>query len=126
SFLKGFDRPVFGTCAGAILLGRVLDDDRVESFGRVPVTLKRNAYGRQIDSFVDEVELSFDKKPFKGIFIRAPKIVEIGNGAEVLGRHNSDPVFVRYGKYMMTTFHPELTQDYRVHKYFIEEICFNQ
>ncbi|RKY47726.1 MAG: pyridoxal 5'-phosphate synthase glutaminase subunit PdxT [Candidatus Neomarinimicrobiota bacterium] len=126
SFLKGFDRPVFGTCAGAILLGRVLDDDRVESFGRVPVTLKRNAYGRQIDSFVDEVELSFDKKPFKGIFIRAPKIVEIGNGVEVLGRHNSDPVFVRYGKYMMTTFHPELTQDYRVHKYFIEEICFNQ
>ncbi|HDN59483.1 MAG TPA: pyridoxal 5'-phosphate synthase glutaminase subunit PdxT [Candidatus Marinimicrobia bacterium] len=126
SFLKGFDRPVFGTCAGAILLGRVLDDDRVESFGRVPVTLKRNAYGRQIDSFVDEVELSFDKKPFKGIFIRAPKIVKIGNGVEVLGRHNSDPVFVRYGKYMMTTFHPELTQDYRVHKYFIEEICFNQ
>jgi len=126
SFLKGFDRPVFGTCAGAILLGRVLDDDRVESFGRVPVTLKRNAYGRQIDSFVDEVELSFDKKPFKGIFIRAPKIVEIGNGVKVLGRHNSDPVFVRYGKYMMTTFHPELTQDYRVHKYFIEEICFNQ
>jgi len=126
ALLKKFDKPIFGTCAGSILLSENPHDDRVKALKKIPASIIRNAYGRQVDSFVDEVRLLFDNKPFKGIFIRAPKIEKIKNGVEILGIHNDVPVFIKFDKYIATTFHPELTDDLRIHKYFIENICLKE
>ena len=116
--------PMFGTCAGAILLGEGPQDP--ERLGVVPASLVRNAYGRQSESFVKDLLLDPFEEPFHGIFIRAPRIGlpprHEEKGLVVLGREGDDPVFLRYRRVLLTTFHPELTDDTRIHRYFVEEI----
>ena len=112
-------KPVFGTCAGAILLGQGTGSPaRLEA---VPVQLERNAYGSQIDSFAAEVELRPFDAPFHAVFIRAPRITEVPTGPEVeiLGEHDGDPIWLRVGNVLLSTFHPELTEDLRMHRYFV-------
>ena len=118
--------PMMGTCAGAILLGRGSGEPpRLEA---VPVELVRNAYGTQVDSFTAPVELDPLDSAFRGVFIRAPRIVPPAPGADVqvLGTHEGDPVMVRSGKILLTTFHPELTDDTRVHEYFLGSVMGQQ
>jgi pyridoxal 5'-phosphate synthase pdxT subunit len=111
--LRSFDRPVFGTCAGMILLGR-------DHFGLVDVSVRRNAYGRQVASFEADLALSGEDEPLRGVFIRAPRVAETGPGVEVLAEHEGEPVLLRDGRYLVASFHPELTDDTRVHERFME------
>jgi 5'-phosphate synthase pdxT subunit len=84
------------------------------------ISVERNAYGRQVDSFETDLKIPpLGKKPIRGVFIRAPIIKRVGKGVEVLGKHNGEPVLVRDGKFLAATFHPELTDDVRVHEYFL-------
>lgn len=107
--------PVWGTCAGLILLASRVEGE-TPCFGLLDVDVKRNAYGRQIDSFVSEGD--FDGMYIGMVFIRAPKITRAGESVEVLAEHNGDPVAVRQNNILATAFHPEMTRDLRVHKYF--------
>jgi 5'-phosphate synthase pdxT subunit len=114
--------PVLGTCAGMILLAREVVDGRPdqESFGAIDVAVRRNAYGRQRDSF--EADLSVDALaggPFPGVFIRAPRIESVGEGVEVLAVHEGVPVLARQGAVVVTSFHPELSGDLRLHEWFL-------
>ncbi len=111
--LVGFDKPVLGTCAGTIVLDR-------EHYGLTDVEVERNAYGRQVKSFEADVELRGDTVPLRGVFIRAPRIRAVGPGVEVLGELDGEPVLVRDGRFLLATFHPELTDDLRVHDLFLE------
>jgi 5'-phosphate synthase pdxT subunit len=115
--------PVYGSCAGMILLAdRVIDGvENQETFGGIDMTVRRNAFGRQVDSF--EGEISFAGKSLNGVFIRAPWVEEVGANVEVLATANGHPVAVREGKLLATSFHPELTGDATVHQYFFDEIC---
>jgi 5'-phosphate synthase pdxT subunit len=117
-------KPVFGTCAGMILLARKGSDDRFESLGLMDVAVRRNAFGRQKDSF--EVELpvpSLGEKPFPGVFIRAPFIEKVNGKAEVLARlADGTIVAVREGNLLALAFHPELTDDLRFHRYFADMV----
>jgi 5'-phosphate synthase pdxT subunit len=110
-----FDRAIFGTCAGMI----VLDSDHL---GLADVELDRNAYGRQVKSFEADVELTDDERPFRGVFIRAPRVREVGPGVEVLGELDGEPVLVRDRRMLLATFHPELTDDPRIHERFVEMV----
>ncbi len=114
---------LYGTCAGMILLGkRIVNDDHTRPFGLIDVEVARNAYGRQVDSF--EAELDLDGiGPFRAAFIRAPQIVSHGEGVQVLGRHRGVPVLARQGRVLVSSFHPELGTDARVHRYFVESVC---
>lgn len=118
-------RPVFGTCAGAILLAREVRNPEQQSLGVLDAVVERNAYGRQIDSSIlfAETELPGDK--LEMVFIRAPRIVEVGPGIEVLARRDGLPTLVRQGRTMAATFHPELTADRRVHRAFVELVQAN-
>jgi 5'-phosphate synthase pdxT subunit len=115
--------PVYGSCAGMILLAdRVIDGvEGQKTFGGINMTVRRNAFGRQVDSF--EGEISFAGKLVNGVFIRAPWVEEVGSGVEVLAVSNGHPVAVRQGRLLATSFHPELTGDLTVHQYFFDEIC---
>ena len=121
-------RPVMGTCAGLILLAaRLADEERdeygVEPFGLLDCTVRRNAYGRQIDSFtapVDVVDLGGQPAVFPAVFIRAPRITEGGPEAEVVAAMDGEPVGVRQGHLLGLTFHPELTDDLRLHRAFLD------
>ncbi len=123
--LKDFvlTKPTFGTCAGAIMLAKEVENPKQAGLGAMDITVRRNAYGRQIDSFIDTVavspELQQGKGPLEMVFIRAPKIENVGAGVEVLAKQGNDPVLVRQGKTMAATFHPELSEDSRVHQYFL-------
>jgi 5'-phosphate synthase pdxT subunit len=123
--LKDFvaTKPTFGTCAGAIMLATEVENPKQQGLGAMDMTVRRNAYGRQIDSFIDQLnvapELEQGKGPLEMVFIRAPRIERVGSGIEVLARHGSDPVLVRKGRTMAATFHPELSEDSRVHAYFL-------
>jgi pyridoxal 5'-phosphate synthase pdxT subunit len=113
---------VFGTCAGLILLARRVSGPEQRSLGLLDGDVERNAYGRQRDSF--ETALDFGNgTPLRGVFIRAPRLVRIGPGVEVLARVGDDPVLVREGRLLAATFHPELTEDTRIHRYFLEEVA---
>ena len=118
--LKDFVRlkPVFGTCAGAILLAKEVENPSQQGLGALDIGIRRNAYGRQIDSSIREG--AFQGSPIEMVFIRAPKIARLGEGVEVLGREGNDPVVVRQGKVMAATFHPELSGDNRVHEAFLD------
>ncbi len=120
--LLKFRKPIFGTCAGAILLSSDSGDPRVPVFGRVPIKSHRNAWGRQVESFIESVQLSFDKLPYKAVFIRAPKLSEPGKGVNVLASLKGEIVLVEYERILLSTFHPELTDDLRIHKYFIKKL----
>jgi 5'-phosphate synthase pdxT subunit len=111
--LRRFERPVLGTCAGMILLGR-------DHLGLADLAVERNAYGRQVASFEADLELAGEDEPLRGVFIRAPRISEIGPGVEVLAEHDGAPVLVRDGRLLAASFHPELTDDVRVHERFLE------
>jgi 5'-phosphate synthase pdxT subunit len=114
--------PVLGTCAGMILLAREVVDGRPdqEPFGAIDVAVRRNAYGRQRDSFEADLAVGgLGGGPFPGVFIRAPRIESVGEGVEVLARHDDVPVLVRQGRVVVTSFHPELSGDLRLHEWFL-------
>ena len=118
--LKQFVRvkPTFGTCAGAILLAKEIENPVQVGLGALNIRIRRNAYGRQIDSSIRQGH--FLEAPLEMVFIRAPKIERLGDGVEVLATEGNDPVAVRQGKVMAATFHPELSEDTRVHRAFLE------
>ena len=111
-------KPTFGTCAGAILLATEVENPKQAGLGALDIRIRRNAYGRQIDSSIREGRLG--DSPLEMVFIRAPKIERVGPNVEVLATENSDPVAVRQGKVMAATFHPELSDDTRVHQAFLD------
>jgi pyridoxal 5'-phosphate synthase pdxT subunit len=111
--LRRFDRPVFGTCAGMILLDR-------GHLGLVDLSVRRNAYGRQVASFEADLALDGEEEPLRGVFIRAPRVAEVGPDVEVLAEHDGEPVLLRQGRFLVASFHPELTDDTRVHERFLE------
>jgi len=113
-------RPVFGTCAGAILLAHAVTGPVQPSLDLIDIDVQRNAYGRQIDSRVARVDAGGQE--MEAVFIRAPKILRVGAGGKVLATYNGDPVWVEQGRHMVTTFHPELTSDFRVHRDFLAKL----
>lgn len=115
-------RPVWGVCAGLVLLARDIGGEE-SLLGALDITVARNAYGRQRDSFVAEVsvaDIAEAERPFPAVFIRAPRITDVGPDVTVLARHRGEPVAVRQGWLMATAFHPELTADGRLHAWFLE------
>ncbi|MCX7835573.1 MAG: pyridoxal 5'-phosphate synthase glutaminase subunit PdxT [bacterium] len=112
--------PVWGTCAGTILLGKQGTDPRVRSLEAIDIEVARNAYGRQSESFHADVIIRELETPFEGIFIRAPKIVSIGDSVQVKGKFNDEIVFVEQNNVWASTFHPELTSDVRIHQLFLK------
>ena len=121
-------KPVFGTCAGAILLAREVENPPQESLGLIDLTVERNGYGRQIDSRIATIHADpdFEKRTGPGdleaVFIRAPIIRRAGPGVKVLAEYQGDPVLVEQDRHLVATFHPELTQDSRVHKLFLSKL----
>ena len=125
-------KPTFGTCAGAILLAAEVENPRQAGLGALNIRIRRNAYGRQIDSSIREGRLlsrsasgdphdaALRDSPIEMVFIRAPKIEHVGDGVEILATEGSDPVVVQQGRAMAATFHPELTSDTRVHEIFLD------
>ena len=111
-------KPTFGTCAGAILLAKEVSNPEQEGLGAIDIGIRRNAYGRQVDSFIDEIDSKLGR--IETVFIRAPRIERVGKGVEVLASEKNDPVLVRQGKVMAATFHPELSNDGRVHEEFLK------
>jgi 5'-phosphate synthase pdxT subunit len=122
--LLGFSRAggaLFGTCAGLILLATEVEAPRQPCLGLLDATVERNAFGRQAESFVDRGELSLPGQApseLEMVFIRAPRIRRVGTGVEILGTWRGEPVLVRQGRILAATFHPEMTGDRRVHRYF--------
>lgn len=114
-------KPTFGTCAGAILLASEIENPKQKGLGALDIRIRRNAYGRQVDSSIREGQLGGD--PIEMVFIRAPKIERIGQGVEVVATEGRDPVMVRKGKTLAATFHPELSEDPRIHRYFLDMIA---
>jgi 5'-phosphate synthase pdxT subunit len=116
--------PVFGTCAGMILLASEVLDGRPDqlSFGAIDVSVQRNGYGRQVDSFETDLQVAGLERPFHAVFIRAPKVVAVGPNVEVLAEHDGVPVVARQGHVMVASFHPELTGDARLHARFLQEV----
>jgi 5'-phosphate synthase pdxT subunit len=122
---EGFERlrefvqtkPTFGTCAGAILLASEVENPKQAGLGVLDIRVRRNAYGRQVDSSIREGRFLND--PIEMVFIRAPKIERVGKGVEVIATEGEDPVMVRKGKTLAATFHPELSDDRRIHQYFL-------
>src|SRR5690349_20183591 len=111
-------KPTFGTCAGAILLAKEITNPEQPGLGALDIRIRRNAYGRQIDSSIREG--MFAGSPVEMVFIRAPKIERVGPGVEVIAPDGNDPVAVRQGSIMAATFHPELSDDTRIHKAFLD------
>jgi pyridoxal 5'-phosphate synthase pdxT subunit len=124
----GLRKPMFGTCAGAILMAREVSHPSQESLGLIDIAVERNAYGRQIDSRVVEIETTgnFQQRTAPGkleaVFIRAPIIRAINGSVKVLARYAGDPVLIEQGPHLVATFHPELTSDPRVHTLFLEKL----
>jgi 5'-phosphate synthase pdxT subunit len=124
----GRTRPVFGTCAGAILMAKGVTNPAQESFGLVDIEIERNAYGRQIDSRIAQVQPfpDFENRTapgeLKAVFIRAPIIRRIEDGVRILASYQGDPVLVEQGRFLVATFHPELTEDARVHSLFLSKL----
>ena len=113
--IRTFERPILGTCAGLIVLDR-------DHLGLVDVEVERNAYGRQVFSFEADLDLAGEDKPLRGVFIRAPRIERTGKDVEVLGELDGKPVLLRQGRFLVATFHPELTDDTRVHELFLDTV----
>ena len=113
--IRGFEAPIFGTCAGMILLAR-------DHLGLVDLSVRRNAFGRQVASFEAELDVAGEDEPLTGVFIRAPWIEEAGPGVEILAEHDGHPVLAREGRILVAAFHPELTDDTRVHERFLRMV----
>jgi 5'-phosphate synthase pdxT subunit len=123
--LKQFVRlkPTFGTCAGAILLASEVENPKQAGLGAIDIRIRRNAYGRQLDSSIRQGRLlpeKSDDSPLEMVFIRAPKIERVGQGVEIIATEGLDPVAVRQGRVMAATFHPELSDDTRIHQAFLD------
>ena len=116
--------PVFGTCAGMILLAREVADGRPDqrSFGAIDIAVRRNAYGRQVDSFETDITVRGLDEPFHAVFIRAPRITRCGSGVEILAEHDGAAVLVRSNAVMAASFHPELANDDRIHRMFLDAV----
>lgn len=118
--------PVYGSCAGMILLADEILDAKAgqETFGGLDITVRRNAFGRQVDSFESDISFGDGSTDLiRAVFIRAPWVERVGVGIEVLAEVDSHPVAVRSASVLATSFHPELTGDHRIHRYFIEEVA---
>jgi pyridoxal 5'-phosphate synthase pdxT subunit len=115
-------KPIFGTCAGAILVAREVLNPPQTSLGLLDLTIERNAYGRQVDSHISPVETKFGGGAMEAVFIRAPRIKAFGTEVEVLATLGDEAVFVRQGNIFAATFHPELTEDLRAHRLFINQV----
>jgi len=115
-------RPAFGTCAGCILLAKKVINPAQDSLGVLDATVERNAYGRQIDSEILTVQTSLPGGPLEMVFIRAPRIVEVSDNVEVLAKREGAPILVRERNVLAATFHPELSEDRRVHRYFVRMV----
>ena len=111
--VREFTGPVLGTCAGMIVLDR-------RHLGAVDIEVDRNAYGRQVASFEADLALAGDEEPLRGVFIRAPRVRDVGQDVEVLAELDGEPVLLREGRFVVASFHPELTDDTRVHERFLE------
>jgi pyridoxal 5'-phosphate synthase pdxT subunit len=117
----GESKPIFGTCAGAILLATEVLNPKQESLGLMDLTIERNGYGRQVDSRIAKIDL--DGSPAEAVFIRAPVIQRVGSKATVLASYLDRPVLVEQGKHLVATFHPELGSDDRIHRRFVEKVA---
>lgn len=115
-------KPALGTCAGAILLAKEVAGPPQASLGALDISIRRNAYGRQLESSIRLGDTKFGGAPLEMVFIRAPKIERVGKDVEVLASEGDDPVLVRQGKIMAATFHPELSSDIRVHQAFLQMV----
>ena len=113
--IRSFEAPVFGTCAGMIVLDR-------NHLGLVDITVRRNAFGRQVASFETDLEVAGEREPLRAVFIRAPWIEEVGPEVEVLAELDGHPVLAREGRFLVAAFHPELTDDTRLHELFLESV----
>jgi len=113
--VRSFGGPVFGTCAGMIILDR-------RHLGLIDVEVDRNAYGRQVASFEADLRLRDEDEALRGVFIRAPRVREVGRDVEVLAEHDGEPVLLRQGRFLVASFHPELTEDTRVHELFLDAV----
>jgi 5'-phosphate synthase pdxT subunit len=124
SAIRTFEGAIFGTCAGMILLAREAVDGTPDQplLGLIDIVVRRNAYGRQVRSFETDLELRGDSKPLRAVFIRAPWIESAGPAVEILAEHDSRPVLAREGRILVAAFHPELTDDTRVHELFCEVV----
>jgi pyridoxal 5'-phosphate synthase pdxT subunit len=120
--------PVFGTCAGMILLAREVLDGRADqrSFAAIDIDVRRNGYGRQVDSFETDLDVQGIEHPVHAVFIRAPRVVRVGDDVEVLARVGDDPVVLRQGAVMVAAFHPELTDDTALHHVFVSSLRHHQ
>ena len=113
--IRRFDRPVFGTCAGMIVLDR-------DHLGLVDLAVRRNAFGRQVASFETDLRVAGEAEPVRAVFIRAPWVEEVGPGVEVLAEVDGKPVLAREGRFLVSAFHPELTDDTRIHELFVNQV----
>jgi pyridoxal 5'-phosphate synthase pdxT subunit len=113
--IRRFERPVFGTCAGMIVLDR-------DHLGLVDIAVRRNAYGRQVASFETKLQVAGESEPLDAVFIRAPWIEDAGEEVEVLAELDGHPVLAREGRFLVASFHPELTDDTRLHRMFLESV----
>jgi len=123
--------PAFGTCAGMILLATEVLDGRPDqrAFGAIDITVQRNGYGRQLDSFETDLSvpgLGAGAAPFHGVFIRAPKVTRVGPGVDILAEHAGVPVLLRHGPITVASFHPELAHDHRLHAQFLASFTTSQ
>jgi len=113
--IRRFEQPILGTCAGLIVLDR-------DHLGLVDVEVARNAYGRQVSSFEADLDLPGEDTPLRGVFIRAPRVTAAGEGVDVLAELDGESVLLRQGRFLVATFHPELTDDTRVHELFLDSV----
>jgi pyridoxal 5'-phosphate synthase pdxT subunit len=116
--------PVYGTCAGLILMANDIEDSDQHRLGLLNITVRRNAFGRQVDSFETDMEIAeLGTEPIRAVFIRAPFVTEVHNGTKTLASINGHPVLIQQGKLLASSFHPELTDDTRLHQYFLRLVA---
>ena len=115
------DKPVMGVCAGMILMADEVDDKRVTPLKLISFKASRNFYGRQVHSFTADIKLNFDSSPFQAHFIRAPGIEKLSNDVEVLATYKDQAVMIGKGRHIALSFHPELTEDTRIHEYWLRD-----
>ncbi|MBE0339029.1 pyridoxal 5'-phosphate synthase glutaminase subunit PdxT [Paenibacillus sp. 23TSA30-6] len=115
-------KPIFGTCAGLIVLAKTVQGQEEAHLGLMDITVSRNAFGRQRESFETDLDIKGIEEPVRAVFIRAPLIQSVGTGVDVLSKYDGEIVAARQGHLLASSFHPELTDDYRLHQYFVDMV----